>query len=184
MDQNKVITRYAKAYFSLAKERKQPDIFKEDVEQIYDLWLKSKEFKLLLESPVIGTSRKMRSITSVLQGKIDNLTLNFLHLVTKNKREIQLPEILKNILAMFRGEKEVRTVMLTSAVSLRPETVIRVKKFLEEKLESGIELNEQVNPELIGGFVLRIDDKQVDTSVATHLRRIREKLLETEITQK
>ncbi len=184
MEQNKVITRYAKAYFSLAKERGQNDILKKDVEQIYDLCLKSKEFGLLLESPVIGTSRKMKLIDSVLTGKIDDLTLKFLHLVTRNKREIHLPGMLKNILAMFQGDQEVRTAVFTSAVPLGPETMAGIKKLLEEKLQAGIELSEKVNPELIGGFVLRIDDKQVDTSVVTHLRKIKEKLLQTEITQK
>ena len=181
MDQSKVSTRYAKAFFSLAKEKEQLDILKKDIELIDSICRESDEFKLLLESPVIGTSLKLRLMETIFKGKVNETTLGFIHLVTKNKREAHLPGICRNILTMYQGDRKVKTAVLTSAVSLGQKTQDHIKSLLEDTFQTSVDLNEKVDPELIGGFILRVDDRQVDASVATRLRKVEEKLLQSEI---
>ncbi|MGQ8337302.1 ATP synthase F1 subunit delta [Sunxiuqinia sp. A32] len=181
MDQSKITVRYAKAFFSLAKEKNQLDAFKADVEIIVQLTKDSNDFNLLLESPVIKTSQKVKLIEAVFKGKIEKLTLQFLKLITKNKREVHLPGICRNFLDLYRKDQGVKSAVITSAIPLNKDILAQVQKKLESSFKTKVELDEKVNEELIGGFVLRVDDQQIDASIATQLRKVKEQLLQTEI---
>lgn len=181
MDQSKITVRYAKAFFSMGKEKKQLDVLKKDIELIFSVCNESADFKLLLESPVIKTSQKLKLMDAIFKGKIHELSSNFLHMITENKREVHLPGICRNILALYKKDQDVRTVVITSAVSLSPEIIDQIKSKLEDEFKAKIELSEQVDPLLVGGFILRVDDQQLDASIASQLKKIKEKLLQSEI---
>ncbi len=181
MDQSKITVRYAKAFFSLAQEKKQLDTIKKDVDLIFGLCKESTDFRLLLESPVVKTSQKIKLIKSIFTGKIDPLSLNFLELVTSNKREAHLAGICRNFLAMYREEQGVKSAVLTTATELSPELTKEFQQKLEQEYKAHIELTKQVDSSLIGGFVLRVDDKQLDASIASQLKKVKEKLLQSEI---
>jgi F-type H+-transporting ATPase subunit delta len=181
MDQSKVAVRYAKAFFDLAKEKKMLDKLKEDVDLIEKLSKKSTDFILLLESPVIKTSQKVKLLETIFAGKINELTLRFLKLIAENNREIHIPGICRNFTELYRKDQGVKTVAITSAIPLGKEVVAQIQKKLENEFKTKVELTERVNENLIGGFILRIDDRQLDASVATQLRMVREELLQTEI---
>ena len=70
---------------------------------------------------------------------------------------------------------------MTTASELSEETVEKVKQILEKELDSKVELTGKINPEIIGGMILRIEDKQFDASLATQLKKVKTALLETEI---
>ena len=177
MDQSKITIRYAKAFFTLAKERNQLDNLKQDVELISNLCTDSADFKLLLESPVVKTSQKIKLMEAIFKGKVHEISLGFLSMLTENKREVYLPSVCRNVLALFQQDQGIKNVVITSAVALDPEIIRQIKLQLESGLNARIELREQINPELIGGFILRIDDRQVDASMASQLRKIKEELL-------
>lgn len=181
MNQSKITVRYAKAFFDQAKEKNRLDRLKADIDLIGQVAKESTDFRLLLESPVVKTSQKIRLLNAIFEGKIDELTLRFLKIVTENKREAYLPDICRNFAALYRQEQGVRSVAITSAFPLGPTLAAQIKKQLEKEFQTQVELTERVNEDLIGGFILRIDDRQVDASVATKLRKVREKLLQTEI---
>ncbi len=181
MDQSKITVRYAKAFFSLGKEKGQLEELRKDIELIYTICTESADFKLLLESPVVKTSQKLKLMSSIFEGKIQELSLNFLQLITENRREIHLAGICRNILSLYKLDQDVRTVVMTSAVSLSPGIIDQIKSQLQEEFKATIELSEQVDPSLIGGFILRVDDKQVDASIATQLKKVKDNLLQSEI---
>lgn len=180
MDQSKITTRYAKAFFSLSKENKLLDVHQKDIELI-DQLTTDRTFRLLLESPVVKTSVKQKILHTLFAGKIDTHTLNFLQLIAKNKRESHLPSICRNILSLFRQEKRIKSAIITSAVSLAPNTINEIRSRLEQEFNAHIELREQVNTNLIGGFILRIDDQQIDASLASQLKKAKERLLQSEV---
>ena len=182
MDQSKITIRYAKAFFSLAKEKQMLDILKNDIEYISLLCSESVDFKLLLESPVVKKSQKIKLFNSIFKSGINELSLNFLNLIAENRREIDLPGICRNILNLYRQDQGVKTVVMTSAVSLSPTIIKQIKSQLESEFKANVELSERVEPELIGGFILRVDDQQMDASIATQLRKVKEKLLQSELT--
>ena len=181
MDHSAITVRYAKAFFSLAKEKKLLEKLNKDIELVYSVCTESVEFVLLLESPIAKTSKKIELISSIFKGNIDDLTIKFLNLITKNKREVHIPGICRNFLELTRKDQNIRSAVLTTAADISSESINKIEKLLSEELEATVELSTNVNPEILGGLVLRIDDKQFDASVATQLKNIKQKLLETEI---
>jgi F-type H+-transporting ATPase subunit delta len=181
MDQSAITVRYAKAFFSTAKEKNLLDVLKADIEQVSDICKNSKDFILLLESPVVKTSKKSELLSSIFESKVNKLTLNFLLLIAQNKREVHIPGICRNFLDLTRKDQNIKSAVLTTASEVNSETIKKVEQLLTKELKATIELTTQVNPEILGGLVLRLDDKQYDASVATQLKKIKQNLLETEL---
>lgn len=181
MDQSAITVRYAKAFFILAKEKNLLDTLKTDIELISGVCTDSADFVLLLESPIVKTSKKAELIASIFKGKIDELSLKFLLLITKNKREVNIPGICRNFLALTRKDQNIKSAVLTTAAEIDSATIGRIKDILEKETEASIELTSNVNPELLGGLILRINDQQFDASVATQLKKIKETLLKSEL---
>lgn len=181
MDHSAINVRYAKAFFSTAKEKKLLDELKADIQLVLDICTDSKEFILLLESPVVKISQKSEIIKQIFKGKVEELSLNFLLLITQNKREANIPGICRNFLDLTRKDQNVKTAILTTASEVNTKALQKVTQLLEKELNATIELKTRVNPDLLGGLVLRLEDKQYDASIATHLKRVKQSLLETEI---
>ncbi len=181
MDQSKINVRYAKAFFELAKEKGLTRELREDAGLITAVCASSSDFNLLLESPVIKTSKKSEAIRRIFEGKIHTLSLNFLMLITNNKRENYLPGIFRNLEDMYRREEGIKSAVLTSAQPLNEALVLQVKGILEKEFSAKVELGQKVDEKLIGGFVLRVEDRQYDASLSTQLKKIREQLLHTEL---
>ena len=173
--------RYAKAFFSLAKEKKMLDTLKTDIQKVFDVCTQSPEFINLLESPVVKTSKKTELITAIFKFEINTLTLNFLLLITNNKRESYIPGICRNFLDLTRKDQNIKSAVIVTASEINIKTTNKIKALLEKELNATVELTCNVEPEIIGGLILRVDDKQYDSSIATQLRKIKQQLLETEI---
>ena len=173
--------RYAKAFFSLAKENNMLDTLKTDIQKVFDVCNQSSDFINLLESPVVKTSKKTELITEIFKSEINTLTLNFLLLITNNKRESYIPGICRNFLELTRKDQNIKSAVLITASEINIKTIDKIKVLLEKELNATVELNCKTNPEIIGGLILRVDDRQYDSSVAKQLRKIKQLLLETEI---
>lgn len=181
MDHSKVSIRYAKAFFSLAKEKDLLNPLRKDIETIYNLTKESTDFRLLLESPVVKTSQKIKLAKAIFGQQLNPLTMNFLELVFTNKRESELAGICRNFLLFCRQDLGVKTAVITTAVEMDASILAQIQAKLESEFKAQVELSDQVDPKLIGGFVLRVDDQQVDASISTKLRKVKEKLLQSEI---
>ncbi len=181
MNQSKITVRYAKAFIALGKEKNLLPEFHQDAELVASVCSSSTDFILLLESPVIKTSQKINAIQKVFSGKVNDLTLKFLMLIAQNKREIYIPGIFRNFLDYYRKDQGIRSAIITSAQPLNDTILSQIRKILEKELNATIELKQQVKKELIGGFILRVDDQQYDASLSTQLKKIKESLLQTEV---
>lgn len=181
MDESAITVRYAKALFSLAREKDLLEPLKQDMDLISAVCSQSAEFNLLLKSPVVKTSEKTRIIRLIFQDKISALSLQFLEMVTQNKREIFIPSMCRNVLTHIRKEKNIKTAVITTAQNVEEKLLEKVAKILEKELETKIELSAKVNPHLIGGMILRIDDKQYDASVATQLKKLKQEMLKAQL---
>ncbi|MCD6355045.1 MAG: ATP synthase F1 subunit delta [Prolixibacteraceae bacterium] len=181
MDQSAITVRYAKAFFTLAKEKNQLSRLTADVQLVSQVCSESTDFILLLESPIVKISKKMDLISAIFKNKIEGVTLDFLLLITKNKREINIPGICRNFLELARKDQNIKSAVLTTAAEINSETIRKIEKLLGKEFDAKIELATNINPEIIGGLVLRLDDKQYDASIATQLKKIKQKLLESEL---
>jgi len=181
MDQSKINVRYAKAFFTLAKEKNMTTELREDARLIASICETSSDFNLMLESPVVKTSNKVKVIRSIFEGQVNEQSIKFLVLIAENKRERNIPGIFRNLEDLYRKEEGIKTAVLTSAQQLDESILVRVKEILESEFQAKIELSTQTDSEIIGGFVLRVDDNQYDASISTQLQKVRDQLLHTEL---
>ncbi|MBC8004145.1 MAG: ATP synthase F1 subunit delta [Verrucomicrobia bacterium] len=181
MDQSKINVRYANAFFALAKEKGLTTELQDDARLVTYVCHSISDFLVLIESPIVSTSGKIKAIKSIFEGKVHPYTLNFLVLITENRREKFIPGIFRYLDHLYRKEEGISSAVLTTAKELDQTIIEQIKTALEKASGGKIELTQTINPELIGGFVLRVDDQQYDASVATQLKKIKEKLLETEL---
>ncbi len=177
MNSSAITVRYATAVFSLGKEQDMLTALKNDMELISSVCRESADFMLLLKSSVIKTSEKSEIIKLIFENKISELSLNFLSLITNNSREIYIPDITRNVLGLIRREKNIKTAVITTAHGIDEETLKKAEKAIESELQTKVELTGKVNPQIIGGIILRIDDKQYDASISAQLKKLKDEML-------
>lgn len=181
MNESKISVRYAKALFELGKEQQLIDTVIKDIQLVDELCKSSSDFWLMLESPVVKTSHKRASIKLIFQDKINKISLKFLDLVIQNRREAYWRDISRNFLALCRKDQGILSAKLTSAKAIDELTKKNLNDLLVKSFNSKIELEEVLDEEIIGGFVLRIEDQQLDASVSHQLNQIKRELLSNHI---
>ncbi len=175
MNDSKISVRYAKALLQTAIEQKCEDVVKGDVENLRDCIAQSNELKAVLESPVINDAKKLEIFDSLFAASFCKLSMDFLKVLVKNKRENYLKIICLDYLEFYAKHKNIRRVKVTSAVSISADIEAKVKE-LAGAGASAVELTPEVNPDIIGGLIVQIDDKVYDASVKTQLAKIKENL--------
>lgn len=181
MDQSAINVRYAKAFFEAAKENNLLDTLKADIQFVMDICTQSGDFILLLESPVVKASKKAKLISSIFKESVHELTLKFLFLIVDNKREVHIPGICRNFLALCRKDQNIQSAVVVTASPMSEEIIRKIGAILEKELKTKVELTTKVDEEIIGGMIIRLDDTQYDASVATQMKKIRQSLLDTEL---
>lgn len=170
MSVERIATRYAKALIELADEQGKLDKVLEDV-QSFNQVSKNRDFLLMLRSPIIKESKKEKIFDLLFSSKYDELTMAFLKILLKKGREPMLAEIAEEFELLYKKLKHISSVKLTTASKLSEATVAVIRKKLKESsaTDDNLELETAVNPDLIGGFVIEIEDKLYDASVAHKL---------------
>lgn len=177
MNESTITVRYSKALYQVGQEAGKTEAIHKDINLLLDTLKESKEFANLLSSPIVKTSEKVRIFSVIFEGNIEPIVINFFNLLAKNKREQFLFEMCLNYNQLFKAEKGIQEAILTTSIPLNKTSKKEILEFLKKKFKLNIELKEHVNPEIIGGFKLRIDDQQIDASIASKLRKIRTELL-------
>ena len=173
MKETRLAIRYAKALLELALEQKLEDKVKGDMQLVSDICESNREFRRMLSNPVINAAKKESIINEIFKNKIDNLSLSFLTLITGKKREVHIDEIAKSYIEQYKEEKGIKTVIIETAVALDNASKERIIALLIENTKSKIELVENINNDLIGGFKLTFDNKQYDTSILSEIQKLR-----------
>lgn len=176
MNDSKISVRYAKALFESASEQKVLDHVRKDMEEVQSICAVS-EFEYLVSNPVMKESDKCDALAKVLGEKIHPLSKALLDLVFKNGREQFIQAIARNFIGLYKKEKGIKSVTFSTATVVTNEIRTKVEKIIQEALNSPVELQSEKKDELIGGFVVRIEDQQYDASVATSLKKVRKQLL-------
>lgn len=166
-------TRYAKSLIDLASERGQLETAYTDMLYLQEVTKQSRDFLNLLRSPVVKGETKIKIVTAVTAGKISELTAAFIKLLINKGRESNLPEVITAFINQYKDVKGIHTVKLTTALpisdAVKNQIVAQVKNTSDMK---NIELETEVDPDIIGGFVLQAGDKMVDASISYDLREI------------
>lgn len=177
MNESLIRVRYAKALFELAEENKVLDKVKSDLDVINLCINESNEFRVFLESPLIKVSEKSRLTDEIFKGKIEKLSLDFMHLLIKNKREAFLFQICQYYIEEYKTKLGIKEAEIFTSTPLKEEYIKQIHEFISKKLKLNIELKSTVDPSMIGGFILRIEDQQINASIKSQLRKIKRELI-------
>jgi F-type H+-transporting ATPase subunit delta len=168
-----VAERYAKALMELAAEQNHVDAVREDMKLVRKVIGENRDLALMLESPVINKAKKIVVLEQVFGKKINKLTLSFIKLITSKNREAYLSNIAEAFDEQYKHNKHIYTAVVTSAMGLDKKTREKVLELIKSQTKGEVELIEKVDPETIGGFVLKIGDRQIDRTVARQLSNLK-----------
>jgi F-type H+-transporting ATPase subunit delta len=174
---SRVTRRYAKALFDLAKEQNILDQIESDMILLRKSMADSEEMVAFLQSPVIQVTEKRSLVAKIFKDKVNRVTFDFLNLLLHKNREELLSEIITYFLKYLDDSKGILRGELLTAYELSAAQITTLKNQLDRITGKNVTLQEKVDSSLIGGFVVRLDDTVIDTSIKNQLDKMREKLM-------
>jgi F-type H+-transporting ATPase subunit delta len=176
MERNRVTVRYAKAFVELASEGGTIMECYHDMGLLFASLDNFKSFHDLILNPGISNHEKMEQMIRLFGRDLQSLTLKFLELIFSKYREEYLIDICRNCIDMIRRMEGISTASLTTAFEINSELIDQIKSTFELKTKSAIELTNNTDPSLIGGFIFTIDGEQYDASIASRLSSVKKQL--------
>lgn len=173
MKETKIASRYAKALFDFALEQKVTEQVKNDMDLIVSVCSNNKDFRLMLTSPLIYSEKKEAIIAEIFGKHIQEMTLQFLFIITRKRREAFIEGIARQFIELYKEYKNITTAELVTARELGSELRDKVIAELKNQTKGEIELIEKIKEELIGGFVLSYKDYQYDASIKKQIKKLR-----------
>lgn len=174
MKNPKIANRYAKALFDFASERGQVDTVHKDLQTVRDTLCKNRELQVVLDSPVIVPSKKRAIFANIFKESLHEVSFSFLEVIILKKREPMVAAICDEYTKLYNEHHHIKAVTLTSAMPLSDEIVNRISALLAEKTQYTIQIKQVVNPNIIGGIMVQMDDYFYDASVSTKLNKLRQ----------
>jgi F-type H+-transporting ATPase subunit delta len=176
MNDSKISVRYARALFQSALEKKVLDKVFQDMVFISEI-CKTTEAREFLNSPVIVPSKKEAILHKMLEGNVDKLTLSLIDLIVKNGRESYLSAIAREYIHETKKYRGITDSVLTTAVKVDEKVRKQITDLISGVFKTKVELKEIIDAEVIGGFILQIDDSYIDASIRNKLRKIKKELI-------
>ena len=164
--------RYAKSIIQLSIEQGELDLVKADMDLIRLTCAGSKELVLLLESPVVRPDKKMAVLNAVFGSQLSNITSKFLQILMDKGRESLIDDISYAFEDQFLAHNNILRTVIKSVDGLNDDFKFKVKQLVKSAYDKDVEIIEEKDPSLIGGFVLTIGDKQVDASISRKLAEL------------
>ncbi len=171
-----VAGRYAKSLMDIATETNKVEAVRADMKSVESLCRSNHDFELFLQSPVIKTDKKIEVLNSVFGGKVSDVSLSFLALVTKHGRESIISHIAAAFDEQYKKDRNIFTAVVTSANGIDAATRQKMLDLLKTQLNGEVELVEKTDASVIGGFILKMGDNQIDRSVSRQLSDIKKQL--------
>ena len=171
--------RYATALFDLARETNAIDAVKADLERFNGLAAESPDLTRLVRSPVFSADERLQALSAVLErAEIGGLAAKFLKLVTTNRRLFAVRDMVKAYRQLVAEYKDEATAEVTVAERLKDEHVAALRSALKAVSGKDVDLDIRVDPAIIGGLVVKLGSRMVDTSLRTRLNAIRHAMKE------
>jgi F-type H+-transporting ATPase subunit delta len=171
--------RYAAALFDLAREANAIDAVKADLDRFNALVVESPDLARLVRSPVFSADEQLQALSAVLQrAGIGGLAEKFLKLVTSNRRLFAVRDMAKGFRELVADYKGEATAEVTVAEQLRDDHVAALKSALKAVSGKDVDLNIKIDPAIIGGLVVKLGSRMVDTSLRTKLNAVRHAMKE------
>lgn len=176
MKGSKVAARYAQALLEITEEQQKTDAALSNMRDLSVTAGDNREFELFLKNPIIKSDKKIAILEKVFTH-FDEVSLSFIRLITKNGREALLPAIAHEFDARVKSVRGIVPITLTSAVALDTSVKDSIVKKLSAQVEGKLEIEEKLDDKLIGGFMVRMGDVQIDASILRQFKEMRKNLM-------
>ena len=174
MNNPRLAQRYAKSLVDLSIELDQFDVVRNDILFLQSVIDSSREFVLMLNSPIIKSDKKFKIISAVTAGKLSKISQTFIQLLCNKNREANLPGIVTSFLEQYNKVKGLHNAKLTTATPLSENMVNTfISKIKSSSDLENLNLKTEVDEKLIGGFVLEMEGKLIDASILRDLNDVR-----------
>ncbi len=177
MSISRISERYAKSLIDLATERNELEPVKRDIEYFLAA-LQSRDLLLFLKSPIIQANKKLSVMQAVFGDKAGKTTMAFFDIIIRKGREMYLPDIARAFINQYKNLNEISTVKITTAVPVSDKVLNEIKSKLSDTNTpmNKLDIETQINPDIMGGFIIEIGDKLYDASVQRTLDQLKKEL--------
>jgi F-type H+-transporting ATPase subunit delta len=171
--------RYATALFELARDEKSIDAVRADLDRFGAMLTESADLKRLVRSPVFSSDAQLKALAAVLdKAGISGTSGNFLKVLTANRRLFAVADVIRAFNALVAKYKGEATADVTVAEALSDKNLDALKSALKAVTGKDVALNVKVDPSIIGGLVLKLGSRMVDSSLRTKLNSIKHAMKE------
>lgn len=176
MDIGVISVRYARALLKSAEEAKNEAKVYADMQVLAESYLRVTELRFTIDNPMLAKDKKESLLKTACGKNATELTQRFIHLVLEEGRESALQFMANSYITLYRQQKNIIRGRLITAAAVSPATEQKMKQMVESKTKGTVEFQTEVNPDIIGGFILEYGTYRMDASVKSNLKRILTKL--------
>ncbi len=176
MSEIRVANRYAKALIALAEEQGSIEEVYENAEKFLNICKENRDFETILGNPIIPQEKKVSIVKKLFSDQLSEQTLNFIILIIRKGRGALLVPTFEQLKESYKRIKGIASAKVYSPIKLSDNALKKLKEIVEKGSEwevNEVELNNEVDDTLLGGFLLQFDDKLLDKSVNTQLKELR-----------
>jgi ATP synthase F1 delta subunit len=163
---------YARSLFEVAKEQDKLDDVREQLAQFADALAENRDLQVYFFSPYFSTEEKKEGLKMAVEGA-DEIVLNFLELLVEKHRMPLIFRVRRAFDDLWEEEHKLLNVEVTSAVELDPGVVEQIGRRVGEQTDRKVELSSKVDPDILGGIVLRVGNSILDASIRNRLEQLR-----------
>ena len=173
MSELRIASRYAKSLIELAEIQGNLNMIYDDICSVKEISHTNQDFNALIKSPVIKTEIKSKIINNIFE-KSQNLTIQFLNKVIDSRRENLLPEICESFISMYNNIKGIAQANVITAMPLDETNIQKIKNYISKKINKpNVQLEIKVDNGIIGGLIIKYEDKLLDMSIKSELHKLK-----------
>ena len=172
MDIGVISVRYARALLKSATEQKLDETVYQEMQLLAKSYIDVPQLRQTIDNPMLSKDKKETLLLTAVGGEPTPLTRAFIALVLKEDREPVMQFIANSYVTLYRQQKNVIRGRLITAARVSPATEQKMRQMVESKTNGTVEFETEVNPDIIGGFILEYDTYRMDASVKAKLNNI------------
>ena len=177
MDNGRISVRYARALFQLAQEQGCEDAVYDGLTRFARNYLLAiTQFNEVLEDPMVARDEKVKLVEMAVGEPLHDTLKQFIAFVADKKREDKMFFIAMKYMEMYREKHGILSTQVTTATELTEESYDKIKAFIKQTFDADAEMEVHIDPSLIGGFILDIENSRMDASVAGQLNALKNRL--------
>lgn len=177
MDIGVISVRYARALLKCSTELKVEDQVYQEMQTLVESYIAVPELRRTIENPMVAQEKKQTVLMAAAGKSVGDTTKRLIELVLKEGRENMMQFIANSYITLYRQQKNITRGKLTTAVPVTPATEQKMRSMVESRTNGTVEFKTEVDPDILGGFILEYDTYRMDTSVKSQLNNILKQLV-------